>query len=109
MAFAEKNLTGVFNGATAVDIVPVPGSSITAVIRNVTIYNADTVTHTFTLIYNDNASLRNLPSFVLNAGESADYDTVQVLDATTKKLQGKIEGAHTSVAPTFVANYGNVS
>jgi hypothetical protein len=109
MTFAEKNATGVFTGSTAVDVVPVPASAHTSVIRNVSVFNADTVAHTFTLIFNDNASLRNLPPFVLDAGAGADYDTVQVLDATTKKLQAKIEGAHTTTAPTFVANWGDVS
>lgn len=109
MAFAEKNSNGVFNGATAVDVVGVPGSATTRVIRNVSVYNADTVAHTFTLIYNDNATLRNLPPFVLDAGAGAEYDTIQVLDATTKKLQGKIEGAHTTTAPSFVATYGEVT
>lgn len=109
MTFAEKNANGVLNGATAVDVVGVPASMVTRVIRNVSIYNADTVAHTFTLIYNDNATLRNLPPFVLAAGEGADYDTIQVLDATMKKLQAKIEGAHTTTAPSFVATYGEVS
>lgn len=109
MAFAEKSNDGLFNGATAVDVVGVPGAAITRVIRNVSIYNADTVAHTFTLLYNNNGTLRALPPFVLNAGEGAEYDTIQVLDATTKKLQAKIEGAHTTTAPTFVATFAEAS
>lgn len=109
MTFAEKSADGVLNGSTAVDVVGVPGSGVTRVIRNVSLYNADTVAHTFTLIYNNNGTLRNLPPFVLDAGAGADYDTIQVLDATTKKLQVKIEGAHTTTAPSFVATYGEVT
>lgn len=109
MAFAEKSSDGVFNGATAVDVVAAPGAAITRVIRNVSIYNADTVAHTFTLLYNNNATLRTLPPFTLNAGEGAEYDTIQVLDTTLKKLQAKIEGAHTTTAPSFVATFGEVS
>ena len=107
--FAEKSSDGVFAGATPVDVVGVPGAATTRVIRNVSVYNADTVVHTFTLLYNNNATLRTLPPFVLQAGEGAEYDTIQVLDATTKKLQGKIEGAHTTTAPSFVATFGEVT
>lgn len=109
MALAEKNANGVFNGATQVDIVPVPASLHTNVLRNVSIVNLDTVSHTFTLSYYDAGTLRPLPSFVLAAGEGAEYDTVQSFDTITKKLQGKIEGAHTTTAPDFVATYADVS
>lgn len=109
MVFAEKSNDGLLNGTTAVDVVGVPGSAITRVIRNVTIFNADTVAHTFTPLYNNNGTLRTLVPFSLNAGEGADYDTVQVLDAITKKLQMKIEAAHTTTAPSFVATFGEVS
>lgn len=109
MAFAEKSSNGVLNGATAVDVVAAPGSAHTFVVRNVSVKNSDTVSHTFTLLYNDNATLRELPSFILGAGEAAEYSTVQALDATTRSLQIKMEGAHTTTAPSFVATYGDVS
>jgi hypothetical protein len=109
MALAEKNQNGVLNGGTAVDVVSVPGSSVTRVIRNVSVVNVDSVAQTFTLIYNDNATLRTLAIFTLAAGESAEYDTVQVLDATTKKLQAKLSGAHTTTAPSFVATFAEVT
>jgi hypothetical protein len=109
MTFAEKSADGVFNGSTAVDIVPVPASSHTLVVRNITAHNADTVACTVTLYYNDNGTLRKLVKQALDPDATLIYEVIQVLDATTKKIQGVLAGAHTSTAPSFVASYGDVS
>lgn len=109
MAFAEKSADGVFNGTTAVDIVPVPASAHTLVVRNITVHNADTVAATVTLYYNNNSTLRKLAKIPLDPDATFVYEVVQALDATTKKIQGVLGGAHTTTAPSFVATYGDVS
>jgi hypothetical protein len=109
MAFAEKSADGVFNGTTAVDIVPVPASAHTLVVRSVSVHNADTVAATVTLYYNNNGTLRKLVKQALDPDATLVYEVIQALDATTKKIQGVLAGAHTSTAPTFVATYGDVS
>jgi len=109
MAFAEKSADGVFNGSTAVDIVPVPASAHTHVVRNVTVHNADTVAATVTLYYNNNGTLRKIAKLALDPDATLAYEVIQVLDATTKKIQGVLGGAHTTTAPSFVASYGDVS
>lgn len=109
MTFAEKSSNGAFNGATYVDVVAVPGASTTRVIRNVVVYNGDTVAHVFELSYDDNGTVRVLFKQSIDAGATFDFDSIMVLDATTRKLKARIEGAHTTTAPNFVANYGEVT
>lgn len=109
MAFAEKSSDGVFNGVTVVDIVPVPASAHTHVVRNVIVHNPDTVQATVTLYYNNNGTLRKLVKQALDPDATLNYEIVTVLDATTKKIQGVLSGAHTTTAPSFVASYGDVS
>jgi hypothetical protein len=109
MTFAEKSVDGVFTGTTAVDLVPVPASAHTSVVRKVGIFNADTVSHDFTLYYNNNATLRTLAVFVsVPPNGSVFYEVIEVLDATTKKLQGKIDATATTTAPSFVCSFGDV-
>lgn len=109
MPFAEKSNDGAFNGTTAVDVVPVPASAHTLVVRSITVHNTDTVAATVTLNYNNNGTLRRLHKQVLEPDATLVYEVIQVLDATTKKIQGVLAGAHTTNAPVFVATYGDVS
>ena len=109
MAFAEKANDGVFTGATAVDLVPVPISAHTFVMRNLVLHNADTVAATFIISYNNNGTLRRMYKITLDPDATATLEVVAVLDATTKKVQGALAAAHTTTAPTFVAAYGDVS
>ena len=109
MTFAEKSVDGVLNGTTVVDIVPVPASLHTSVVRNVTVHNPDTVACTVTLYLNNNATLRKLVKQTLAPDQSLVYEVIQVLDATTKKIQAVLGAAHTTTAPSFVANFGDVS
>lgn len=109
MTFAEKSVDGVFSGSTTIDIVPVPVAAHTSVVRNVTIHNPDTVAVTVTLYYNNNGTLRKLVKQSLSPDQSLIFEVIQVLDATTKKIQGVLGGAHTTTPPSFVASYGDVS
>lgn len=109
MAFAEKSSDGVFNGTTAVDVCPFPGSGHTFIIRSVTLHNADTVACTATLNYYSGGNLRTLMKVQLDAGATMVYEVVQACDAMTKKLQGVLLSAHTTTAPTFVTTYADVS
>src|SRR4051812_513038 len=61
------------NGTTAVDAVGVPGASTQRRIQRVSVYNADTVQHTVSFIYNDNATLRLLAKLTISPGETADF------------------------------------
>lgn len=57
-AFTEKSSDGLLSASanTDVDIVEVPGASTQRVVREITIYNADTIAHTLTVSYDDNGT-----------------------------------------------------
>src|SRR5438132_245085 len=108
MTFAEKSNEGALNGSTAVDIVAVPGSGVTRVVRQINVFNRDTAAVTLTLIY-DNGTARTIDKQTLQPDESYIYDGVLVLDATTKKVTAKLAGAPATTQPDFVASYAEIA
>lgn len=72
------NLVGgsqiITTGATAVDAVAVPSASTQRVVKFMSVYNADTVAHSYTFRYNDNGTTRNLFVPLLSPGQTAIYD-----------------------------------
>lgn len=64
---------GTTNGVTPVTIVAAPAGSTQRKIENITVYNADTITHTLTFSYNDNSTLRTLFKCTLLAGETVNF------------------------------------
>lgn len=109
MSFTEKTSNGAFNNTTPVDVVAAPGASTRRVVRNITVKNKDTASVTVTLRYNDNGTIRELPTVVLLTGESVVYDDVLVLDAATKKIDGLLGGAVASAQPTFVCTFADIA
>ena len=61
---------GLTNGASAVDLVGVPGASTQRIVNGINIYNADTVAQTVTVRFNDNATLRSLKVVTLAVGDT---------------------------------------
>lgn len=75
-AFTEGAQTGTFNSTTQADICTAPASSTRRIIRNIVVYNRDTVSTTFTLKYSDNGTLRFLVAKTLAAGANWDFDPI---------------------------------
>ena len=76
---------GLTNGATPVDLVPVPGASTQRIINALNIYNADTVAQTVTVRFNDNATTRVLKSTVLSVGDTLTWslgDSWEIIDSS---------------------------
>ena len=111
MAFQEKGAHGVGNGTTAVDVVPAPASAHTFVVRNVVVANKDTAAITVTLNLFDSAgpSTRRLVKQTLAVDQTLLFESLVVLDATTKKIQMVMSGAPATTQPDFNAAYGDVS
>lgn len=55
-AITEGNSVAVSNGVTNVEIAPAPASLTRRVIRNITAYNADTVSHSVSIMVRDTAT-----------------------------------------------------
>jgi hypothetical protein len=63
-------------GAAAVDICVPPANNAQNIVRtidSISIHNADTVSATVTVRYNDNGTLSNLLAMVLSAGDTLIY------------------------------------
>ncbi len=72
-AFTPGNSNGTLNGATPVTIVSSPASSTQRQVKEICIYNTDTISHNITINYVDNASTRKLLTWLLNPGDSLNY------------------------------------
>lgn len=70
-----NSATGASNGVTAVDVVAAPAASTTRQLKYFSLLNADTVTITATIRYNDNATIRNMVTFILSIGSSLIYSS----------------------------------
>jgi hypothetical protein len=107
MAFTPGNSNGALNGTTPVDVVAAPASSTQRLVRKVRFFNLDTASVTITLQLDDNSTDRVLQKFTLAAGEAGVYEDVEVLDATTKKLQALMSGAPATTQPAYSAAWAD--
>lgn len=93
--FTEGSNDGVFNSTTDVELVAAPAASTRRLIKNITVFNRDTVAITFTLKFVNGASERTLIRKTLNANESWDFSDERglqkLLDDTTPKLGGDLD------------------
>jgi hypothetical protein len=64
----EQSHDGVFNGASYVTLVTSPDSGKQRVIKEVTLYNADSIEHTFTIAIDVNSTIRIIYKLVLASG-----------------------------------------
>lgn len=64
----EGNSNGTSNDTTAVDIVAAPAASTRRIIKDISVYNNDNISHTFTINYNDNGTLRKIWTGTLASG-----------------------------------------
>ena len=81
-AFTEGSQDGAFNSTTEVTLVSAPAASTRRTIKNVTVYNSDTASVTFTIKYNDNGTKRNVKAVTLAAGESWDFSLTGTVGPT---------------------------
>jgi hypothetical protein len=65
---------GTSNSTTAVTVVSSPASSTQRFVKHLVIQNADTAAATVTVIYNNNATLRNILVVTLAVGDQLIYE-----------------------------------
>jgi hypothetical protein len=65
---------GTSNNTTAVNVVSAPAASTQRLVKNLVVQNADTVAATVTVIYNNNATLRNIFIATLAVGDQLIYE-----------------------------------
>lgn len=82
----------VTNGTTPVDIVGAPSSGYKRQVNELTVFNADTVSHGVTVRYNDNTTLYTIIKVTLQAGETLTY---------SKSLAWRVQDASGNIKSTF--------
>lgn len=102
------------NGTTAVDIVSAPASGYIRQVNELTVQNADTVSHTVTVRYNDNATLYTIIKATLAPGYTLTYSKSlgwAVMSPTGLFVAGQIPGTATNddAAAGMVGEYVDAS
>lgn len=99
------------NNITAVDICAAPGASTQRKINGITLFNADTVSATATIRYNDNGVTYTLVKATLAVGDALGYTDATGWRVTT--VEGVIKtsgsGGVSSVGQTFTGGLVSVS
>ena len=104
MAIAFSNSAGTITN-TETTLVAAPGASIVRVIKTITLRNADTVSHTFTLALADGATRYEFWAVTLAAGVSGVWSDAVIIDSTSQSVVGILSDAVTTTAPTVTAHF----
>src|SRR5882724_997661 len=75
--FTPATNTGVSNNTTAVTLAASPAAATQRQIKNVSIFNADTVAATVIVKYNDNGTLRIMMQALLQPNETLQFNAEQ--------------------------------
>lgn len=106
-AFTPAASNGVTTGATAIDIVGVPGASTQRQVKFISVQNADTVAAEVSIIYNDNGTLRTVWKGILAIGDNLQYLDSKGFVVITSSGQIKNTGSMTD--HTMLTNLSYVS
>lgn len=109
MAFTEISDSGATNSTSNVTVVSAPASSTRRVVRNITVYNADTVSAIVFIIYNNNGTQRTIVKQSIAAGETLAYTDILILDSTLKKIDVKLNSAITTNQLDWTTHYADVT
>lgn len=109
MAFTESSSNGQLNSTTPVTIVASPSASTRRLVRNITIYNADTAAVVLTVKAVFNATSSIIWSGTLQIGDTwvAGAEDFYVLDATNKSITAVLGGAVATIQPWYTSAWGD--
>jgi hypothetical protein len=100
------------NGVTAVDIVAAPASGYIRQVNELTVFNADTVSHTVSVRYNDNGTTYIIQKVTLAPGETLNYSKALSWSKNPGFTTGQIPGTTTNdnaaagMIGEYIANTG---
>ncbi len=113
-AFTPGSSDGASNNTSTVTLVAAPSASTQRQIKFLSIQNADTVSATVTVRYNDNATTRIITKTILTAGDTLQYNDgegFRVLDTNGSlkqsiafSLTGDVTGTGSTSVATTIAN-----
>lgn len=87
-AFTEGSSDGTFSGTSDITLVAAPGSSTRRMVKSLFIYNRDSVSHEFTIKYDNNGTQRHTHKFTLGSGETWNLDTNTVSSTSSVVTTG---------------------
>lgn len=102
---------GDLDGATPVTLLAPPASGWRRVlpVNGITFHNADTDPHDFTIQKRKGAATYvKWIELAVPAGTTISISVPMTLDAADESAEAKIEGAHTTTAPTFDVSAGEM-
>jgi hypothetical protein len=108
MAFTPGQQSGQSNGATEVEICSGPSSG-QRIVKTVNIYNADTVSATVTVNFEDGATERILAKETVPAGSTMLITSPIVLAASDETLEMILDGAVTTNELDFYVAYADIT
>lgn len=76
-ALTEGSFEGACNSTTAVTLLAAPAADTRRVVKGITVYNADNVSHVVYIQHDDGSTVRTLYKFTLAAGQTWDLVRVQ--------------------------------
>ena len=112
MAVIPDGLDGTLNGVNEVTLCSAPAASSQNIVRQISIHNDDTVSHTITVFKDNNGTNRNIRTIVLAANESwefGDDDSIIVLSATDQTIKATSDAAATTTEPAFVSSWMEIT
>jgi len=105
----EENTITLSNGTSEVSLCAAPSSGQRKLIRNITVYNSDTVTHSFFIKVKDTATLYGVVKVTLLTGESWSSGNILVLDATDESIRTYLGEAITTNQVNYSFHYADVT
>lgn len=94
--FSPASSDTVSNGTTVVTIVAAPAASTQRQVKEITIYNADTVNHTYTVKYNDNGTKRTVAVIPVSIGQTLAYRNDTGWTVFPVSAAGQLQGTATN-------------
>ena len=112
MAFTPGNANIATSGMTAVTAVGSPASAAQRMVRTISVFNKDTITHTVTLQLFDGTNTWLIDRQSIPAGGRYIWgtgDEIIVLDTTSKLIQVILGEAHAALALHIVSSWADNS
>jgi len=113
--FTPGSADGLTNNTTPVTVINSPAASTQRMVKEMSIYNNDTVSATVTVRLNDNSTMRIVYVVTLQAGETLEYSDVKgfsIINVTTSNASANGTTLLNSTGSTIVignAVYSNTS
>lgn len=107
MSFTEGSNNGTTNDTTLVTVVASPGASTKRLVKDITVYNNDTVEATVTLRYYNGTNRKILCKVALQTGEQLYYDEPIVIPDTSSTVEIILAGAVTTTQLDWTSHYGD--